>query len=223
MQDRRIGKTMTTSSKAEPILKLVNQIDLNLILVRHGEAGGSDNLKGLLGSSLTVKGKKQAARLAERFTTLPLTCIYTSDMARAYQTAKAVHAFHPETPFLSLPELREIAGFQIRGRPQARTTDERKILHEQRERVKRFALHLRQAHNPQQLIAIIAHNGVNGMLLSELCGIPYRKSILFSTCHTGVTFANISLNTPEVFLRMLGCTRHLPTSLITDLNVRRPK
>ena len=212
---------MSNNSEAEHVLKLFDESCLNVILVRHGQGGGPGGLEGFLGPVLTEMGERQAARLAERFASLPLDGIYTSDMARAYQTANAVRAFHPEVPFKSLLDLREISPFQVRGRPQARTADDRRTLHEQRERVSRFARHLRHAHKPGQLLAIIAHNGVNGMLLAELCGVSYRKSIFFSSFHTGVTVANVSIDPSVVNLRLMGCTRHLPAEMMTAANVQR--
>ncbi len=210
---------MSNNFKTNRLLKLVDQDCLNLILVRHGQAGGSGTLEGLLSPVLTKMGENQAERLAEYFAALPLDCIYTSDMARAYQTANAVREFHPQTPFHSLLDLREISPFQVRGRPQARTIDDRRKFHEERERVTRFALHLRRAHKPEQLVAIIAHNGINGMLLAELCGLSYRESIYFFSCHTSVTVANVSMNSSAVSLRLMGCTRHLPATMVTDRNV----
>lgn len=211
---------MSKDSDTDYLLKLVSSTCLNLILVRHGQAGGEGTLDGFLSPTLTEMGERQAERLAKHFATLPLDSIYTSDMARAYQTASAVRAFHPQIPFQSLLDLREISSFQVRGQPQARKADERMRLHEERERVTRFALHLRQAHQPGQLVAIIAHNGVNAMLLAELCGISYRESIRFFSCHTGVTVANIPMNLSTVSLRLMGCTRHLPADMVTDLNVK---
>ena len=210
---------MSNNFEAEHLLKLVNRGGLNLILVRHGQAGGIGTIAGLLDPVLTEMGEHQAARLAEYFAPLPLDGIYTSDMARAYQTAEAVRAFHPQVPFRSLLDLREISMFQVRGQPPARKVEDRRALHEERERVRRFALHLRQAHKPGQLLAVIAHNGVNGMLLAELCGVSYRASAFFFSCHTGVTVANVSMDSSAVSLRLMGCTRHLPATLVTDMNV----
>jgi len=215
-------KTGPRSSESDSLLKLLDPSSLNLILVRHGQAGGNGTYKDFLGSALSKMGEQQAAWVAKRIAPLPLDCIYASDMARAYQTAEAVRAMQPQTPFRCLPELREISGFQVRGRRAARKPHEREALHQERERVKRFAEHLRSTHQAGQFVAIIAHNGVNGMLLSELTGLPYRRSLFFHSCHTGVTVANVSLTAPTLSLRLMGCTRHLPAKLVSDANVREP-
>ncbi len=212
-------KTSSRSSKSDSLLKLLDPSSLNLILVRHGQAGGNGTYDGFLGSALSKMGEQQAALVAKRIAPLPLDCIYASDLARAYQTAEAVCAMQPQTPFRHLPDIREISVFQVRGRRQARSPDEREALHQERERIKRFAAHLRSAHEAGQLIAIIAHNGVNGMLLSELTGLPYRRSVFSHSCHTGLTVANVSLAAPTVSLRLMGSTRHLPAKLVSDANV----
>ncbi len=212
-------ETSSHFPKTDSLLKLIDQSSLNLVLVRHGQAGGNGNYRSFLGQALSVIGQQQAALVAERLALLRLDYIYSSDMARAYQTAEAVCAMQPTTPFRHLPDIREISGFQVRGRPQARKSDERRILHQERERVKHFAGDLRRMHKPGQLVAIIAHNGVNGMLLSELSGISYRRSIFFHSCHTGLTVASVSLTAPIVSLRLMGCTRHLPPELVSDANV----
>jgi len=215
-------KKSTTGSldcQSNSLLKLLDASSLNLILVRHGQAGGNGNYKSLAGRALSLIGQQQAALVAQRLSPIPLDFIYASDMARAYQTAEAVCARQPTTPLRHMPEIQEISGFQVRGRPQARKADERKTLHQERTRVKKFAAHLRKTHKPGQLIAIIAHNGVNGMLLAELSDIAYRQSVFFHSCHTGLTVANVSLTSPIVSLRLMGCTRHLPSELVSDTNV----
>ncbi len=193
---------------------------LNLLMIRHGQAGGNGTVKGFLGPALSKTGSQQIKLLARRLAELPIDHMYTSDMARAHQTASAVHACHPNTPFRSLPKIREISGFQVRGRSQARTADERKRLHDERKRVAEFADQLHQTHQCGQTIAVIAHNGVNGMLLAELTGIQYRQSIFFHSSHTGITIANLPQDSPAVSLRLMGCVKHLPTHLITSTNIK---
>jgi hypothetical protein len=74
---------------------------------------------------------------------------------------------------------------------------------------------MRRTHKPGQLVAIIAHNGLNGMLLAEMVGLVYRRSIFFHSSHTGVTVANVSLTAPTISLRLMGCTRHLPPKMVS--------
>lgn len=210
------------NSQSDGLEKLFDDKTLNLILVRHGQAGGNGVYKDFEGAALSVTGEQQAELVAARLGCLSLDSIYSSDMARAYQTAEAVCSRMPTTPFRCLPDIREISSFHIRGRRQSRTRDERALAHEQRERVHGFAAHLKQSYSAGQVVAIIAHNGLNGMLLSALLGVPYRKSIFFHSSHTGITVANVSLADSTASLRLMGCTRHLPPDLITDTNIKNP-
>ncbi len=200
---------------ADTLLKLIDPGCLNLVLVRHGQPDGTVRCPGLIGGGLSRLGRRQAARLATRLAALPLDCVYTSDMARAHQTAEAVCAFHPRAPFRVLPDIREISVFQVAGMPPARTAEERRRLHEERARVRRFARLVRRQHKPGQLIAMIAHNGVCGMLLAELSGLAYRRLIPFVIAHTGVSVAAVAAAPPVVTLRLMGCCRHLGPEMVS--------
>ncbi len=82
-----------------------------LIFIRHGEAEGNiaRRFHGHYDSSLTENGKRQIALLAERLRDTHIDVVYASDLARAYQTAKAVADQHG-LPVHTHPGLREIAG-----------------------------------------------------------------------------------------------------------------
>ncbi|NLY43040.1 MAG: histidine phosphatase family protein [Clostridiaceae bacterium] len=63
-----------------------------LILVRHGEAEGNINRRfhGQTNSSLTPNGHLQAQKLAERLAKEKIDVLYSSDLSRAYDTAKYI-------------------------------------------------------------------------------------------------------------------------------------
>ncbi len=203
----------------ESLKKLLLEGSLTLLFVRHGQAGGNGTREGLLGAALSKTGERQATLLARRLATLPLSHIYASDMARSFQTAEYVSRFHSGIPFQAMPDMREISPFQVRGFPPPHSVRERAIRREERERVERFARYLRENHHPGQLIAVIGHNGVNGMLMAQLSGTDYRRSVRIVCCHTSVSVMSMAPEIPPVALRLMGCTRHLPPSLVTYSNV----
>ena len=205
---------------AGALMRLARDEYLNLLLIRHGQAGGNGERDGLIGEALSSTGEEQAKLLAERMASLPLDYIYCSDMARSFQTADAVRKYHRNTPFESIPEVREISSFQMPGMPPARKAEERAILHEQRERVARFVAMIREKHKPGQLVAVIAHNGVNAMILAGIAGLPIRRTIRLVSCHTGVSVVSVDWKPPMAILRMMGCVRHLPPDLVTYINVQ---
>ena len=66
----------------------------HVIAVRHGEThwNTEGRRQGHLDSSLTEKGRAQAEALSERFTHDSCTAIYSSDLGRAFDTAKIIAA-----------------------------------------------------------------------------------------------------------------------------------
>jgi len=63
-----------------------------LIIVRHGETQWNieGRRQGHLDSPLTAQGRAQAEALARRFTTGSCSAVYSSDLGRAYDTARAI-------------------------------------------------------------------------------------------------------------------------------------
>ncbi|HEY3310342.1 MAG TPA: histidine phosphatase family protein [Anaerolineales bacterium] len=79
-----------------------------LILVRHGETelNASKRLQGLAMVQLTLKGIRQARLIAEYLEDRNITCIYTSNLPRAIQTAEIITDVLKIDPIIS-PNLRE--------------------------------------------------------------------------------------------------------------------
>jgi 2,3-bisphosphoglycerate-dependent phosphoglycerate mutase len=83
---------------------------LNLYLVRHGETiwNAQARLQGHTDVALSEDGLRQSALVADRFRDMPVTCVYSSDLRRAMQTAEAI-AEATAAPLHSRPALREAA------------------------------------------------------------------------------------------------------------------
>jgi probable phosphoglycerate mutase len=154
-----------------------------VIAVRHGETAWNvdTRIQGHLDIDLNAKGLWQAQRLAEALAHEPLAAIYSSDLARAWQTAQAVArdralAVQPE------PRLRERSFGAFEGRTFHDIRDE---LPEQAERWRTrdpaFApeggeslLDLRDrvtgivaelaARHPGEQVLLVAHGGVMDVL-----------------------------------------------------------
>lgn len=79
-----------------------------LILARHGETEWNTQkiLQGHLDSPLTTKGIRQAHVLGKRIARIRLDHLYSSDLGRAYETAKIV-ATYCQKPIQLDPQLRE--------------------------------------------------------------------------------------------------------------------
>jgi broad specificity phosphatase PhoE len=89
---------------------------MRLILVRHGETPWNVTLQyqGQANVPLNERGREQARLTAERLGRLPVAAIYTSDTARALETADVIADRFGVEP-RPMPELREIDVGQWEG------------------------------------------------------------------------------------------------------------
>lgn len=188
---------------------------LMLVFARHGQRGGPP-VAGLAGKSLTPLGRRQAARLARRVVQLPLSHIYCSDMARAYQTADLIRGLSPRTPFTVLPELRELSRYDQPDNYPARIGERtRARLH--RQRVLRVVRRLRRDHRPGQVVLIVAHGGINRMVITRLCGLRLRDGLPFGQHNASLTVVSVN-RTGRAVVRLANCTRHLlPHQILGDI------
>ncbi len=91
---------------------------MKLIIVRHGET--EENKKGILQGHLPGKlselGINQAKKLALRLKDEKISAIYSSDLARASDTAKEIAKFHPRAEIYFVKELRERNHGELTGK-----------------------------------------------------------------------------------------------------------
>ena len=82
---------------------------MRLILTRHGETieNKMGIIQGHLPGKLSKLGKEQAKKLAKRLKNEKIDFIYSSDLARAADTAKEIAKFHPIIPVEFVEDLRE--------------------------------------------------------------------------------------------------------------------
>lgn len=83
---------------------------MNLTLARHGETEEGKKLILLGGSrqgTLSEKGIQQARDIALELKDRKFDAIYSSDLARALDTAKEIMKYHEGTPFYVVSDLRE--------------------------------------------------------------------------------------------------------------------
>jgi broad specificity phosphatase PhoE len=89
---------------------------MRLIFVRHGETPWNVTLQyqGQANVPLNERGREQARRAAERLRRLEVSALYSSDVARAWETAEIIGAALGRTP-RPMPEIREIDVGQWEG------------------------------------------------------------------------------------------------------------
>lgn len=81
-----------------------------IYMVRHGETewNATSILQGHTNVPLSAQGRHQAELLGRRLAALEFDAFYSSDLARAYETARIISQHHNNQDIKTLPELREI-------------------------------------------------------------------------------------------------------------------
>jgi broad specificity phosphatase PhoE len=81
-----------------------------LYLVRHGatQLTAEDRFSGAIGVDLSIEGRAQAERLAERLASEPLSAVYASPLSRTVETATILATPH-RLPVIQRDGLREIS------------------------------------------------------------------------------------------------------------------
>lgn len=152
---------------------------MKLIITRHGET--EENrlgiMQGHLPGTLSKKGLLQAKELALKLKDEKIDVIYSSDLARALDTATEIKKFHSLVPFKTVRELRErdIGEFQgkkesdfgwyyVSPKPSYVESKEGESLEQLYTRAQSFLLKLLEQH-ANQTVLLVGHNGFNKALL----------------------------------------------------------
>jgi len=146
---------------------------MRLIITRHGET--EENVNGILqGHShgkLTEKGKIQAKKLAHRLRSEDIVAIYSSDLARASDTANEIHKEHPNANLFLVEELREKNQGSLTGKKiseidwnKPRDTEKKDLM------LVRAKAILERAYNeyPDKTVVFVSHGGLIIILMSIL-------------------------------------------------------
>ncbi len=164
-----------------------------IIAVRHGETAWNtqSRIQGHLDIELNATGQRQAQALAQALATEPIHAIYTSDLARARQTAQAIaqatgrivqtHTGLRERHFGAFQghTHTEIESNWPEQVPRWRGRDPHWIplggesLARLRERIVQTTAELAQRH-PNQQIVLVAHGGVLDMLYRCATGLDVQ-------------------------------------------------
>ncbi len=166
---------------------------LDIYLVRHGQTQWNleKRLQGATDNVLNETGRRQAAELAQRLAGVPFNHIYSSGLRRAQETATA---FAGATPVTALPALNErsfgkfegifedqrdaalFAEFGKRGTVLDDSLDGGESLQSQADRVMTAVRQITARHTTGS-IAIVAHGGVNPLVLAALLEIPVAEAV----------------------------------------------
>jgi len=186
---------------------------MKLYLTRHGQT--EENKKGILQGHIPGKlsslGMEQAKKLALRLKDIDFDIIYSSDLARALDTAKIITKFHKDTRLVISKELRErfFASHQgkeppkdfINGFTDPNTETEEALI----ERAKNF-IHKIYHENKEKTVLIVAHGGFNLALTSTLTGDSLEK--VKDQSNTAVNIFEVDEEAGHKLI-LENCTEHL--------------
>jgi probable phosphoglycerate mutase len=181
-----------------------------ILLVRHGETdwNAAGRIQGHSDTPLNAAGHEQARRVARRLAREPVQALYSSDLARASQTATAIgHTLG--LPVVTSPRLRErqygvwegLTAAEIQARfPEqfaewrARSTDFAPPQGESRSQLLTRALAELQAiarRHAREVVVVVTHGGFCYVLINHILGSVDGDRREFA-------FGNASIHTLEV-------------------------
>lgn len=157
---------------------------MRFILTRHGETEENKRgiIQGQLPGKLSDRGKEQAKKVALRLQHETIDYIYTSDLARASDTAKEIAVYHPHVPLILVPELREMnlgefqgkkapaLGWDLHSQTPLVQLKKGEDLHRLYHRAVTFIHGLLKRYPPETTILLVGHNGINRALIAVLTG-----------------------------------------------------
>ncbi len=209
-----------------------------LIFVRHAEAEGNLNRRfhGWYDSKITEKGHKQAKKVAERLTDIPIDILYSSSLTRTLQTAQYI-ADAKQLPIIRTDKMKEINGGDWENKPfddlpklypkENYTWENEPHLHQMPngENTAEFYERLMKevksiiAQNMGKNICIVTHGGAIRTMLCRFYGEPLEnmKNIGWHE-NTSVTVVDYNNEKDEFEVILEGGSEHLGFELSTIQN-----
>lgn len=193
---------------------------MKLIITRHGETeeNAAGIIQGHLPGKLSEKGIMQAKKVALRLKNEKIDFIYSSDLARAADTAKEIAKFHPRAFFEFKEELRErnLGEFQGKkktelgfGKKEFKATalnpKNGETMEEIYKRAHGFIKKILSKHSSQTVL-LVGHNGINKALIAVITGKkPFEIPFLENHANTSITVFELRGKKMTCF----NCTKHL--------------
>jgi broad specificity phosphatase PhoE len=196
---------------------------MKLILTRHGET--EENKKGILqghkDGKLSEEGIQQAEKLAIRLKDEKIDHIYSSDLGRAFDTAKIIARYHKDVPLELSIDLRERSFGSFDGKskkelgwtpnPEGLPREEPDDAEPREHLFKRAEIFLHKIikDNKNETVLAVAHGGINLVLLSILLNEDLNKVyVQYSQKNTCVNIFEIEED-KKYKMHVINCTKHL--------------
>jgi len=203
-----------------------------IILTRHGETdwNSDSRIQGHTDIALNANGSAQAEALVERLADETIDIIYTSDLARAADTAEAVRRRRPDTRLLKTPLLRERNWGALEGltRDEIKTgfpDDAARLASgdpdyapaggESKNQVRTRVQGLLDSlvrENQGKTILVVTHGGICAMALRIVLGTDMASRAPFRIDNCSITTIACGED-GSIWVESLNCTCHLSTSI----------
>lgn len=187
---------------------------MKLIIVRHGqtEENVAGILQGHLPGKLTSLGISQAKKVAKRLENEKIDAIYSSDLARASDTAKEIARHHPEADLYFVKELREKDQGDLTGKNVNEIDWSKPRNTEKSDKMARRAKSiLNKAYNQykNKTVVFVSHGGLIRILTVLIMNKPlvYRKE-LKDSINSGVSIFELKEDQNHKVV-VLNCGKHL--------------
>ena len=191
-----------------------------IFIVRHGEsiANKQGIHQGHMDSPLTELGLEQAKKLAKRLKDEKFDLVYSSDLSRAYNTAKEIMKYHDNEIIID-ELLREINKGEwtgklkeelnldlLKGKYFKKKFPNGESIIDFWNRLRKF-LDLREKDFVDKNVLIVCHGGTKRALLRNLLNLEKEKIKEIVVPNTSITILNN--NNGKYSLELLGCNKHL--------------
>jgi broad specificity phosphatase PhoE len=194
---------------------------MKLILTRHGET--EENLAGIiqghLPGKLSKNGISQAKKVALRLKDERIDYIYSSDLARAADTAKEIARYHPNVPIKYVKELRERNHGEFEGKKRSeveytyidshesgpRGGESHKALFD---RANAFLHEVLSKHIDDNIL-FVGHGTINKAMIAAITGKSHTEFVSMEHQHnTSISIFEIDENIKHR-IHVLNCIKHL--------------
>lgn len=206
------------------------ELTRRVLLVRHGETpwNAEGRWQGWQDIALSDRGRLQAGALRERFAAMSFGIVASSSLSRARETAELASG---QVPSVQEPGLREISYGDWEG---VRDVDVRERWPEMRQawgsapdraempggetlaavQERAWPAFLAILDKSDGDALIVAHGGVNRLLLGRLLGLPLSSFWRLAQDPTGVNVVELPVGPaaealPLARVRLINCTAHL--------------
>ena len=197
-----------------------------LYIIRHGETDDnkSGRYQGQTDTHLNEVGREQSRCVAARMASLQLDAIYTSDLARASESAEIIAAGLNQDVIqdarlreihvgrlagLSVPEIAEhLPDFYARWEQDHDIAlPDGESPYQVQERVLEAIAAIRAQH-PEGHVAVVTHGGVIKLIVAAVLGLPIkeRRRIVLENCSLTI----VQWSAERCRLRSLNDTGHMP-------------